>query len=195
MHRRIDRKSRPAPQRMWTRLGLCAAVAVTPIFAGTPEATTEKGSVVSRVEINGGGHSKLSLHHVDGKRYLYAHRTSDRSLTIIDVTDEENPRVVKTLMADHLASAADVHVLPGGKVLLSRGEAANTAQSTAGYSLSLWHPGNESAPKDVAVVTSHLVESSRGLLYVSSDKGLTLIRLYESPEELEAQRWASTLAP
>lgn len=194
MDGKTDRKSRTA-QGMWTRLGLCAALAVTPLLAGTSESKAEKELVVSQVEIAGGGHSKLSLHHVDGKRYLYAHRTSDRSLTIVDVTNEDSPRVVKTITADHLASAADLQVLPDGKVLLSRGEAGSASQPAPGYSLSLWNPGTGSTPKDVAVVTSHLVESSRGLLYISDDKGLTLIRLYDSPEKLEAQRWASTLAP
>jgi hypothetical protein len=167
----------------------------TPLFAGTSASNTESELIVSRVEIAGGGHSKLSLHHVNGKRYLYAHRTSDRSLTVIDVTNEKNPLVVKTLTADHLASAADVHLLPGGKVLLSRGDSANVAQSGSSHSLSLWNPVNDDTPKEIALGTSHLIESSRGLLYVSDDKGLTLIRLHDSPEDLEAQRWASTLAP
>jgi hypothetical protein len=165
------------------RLGVCVALAVTPVFAGT--------AVLSRVEQAGGGHSQLSLQHIDDKRYLYAHRASDRSPTIFDVTNEEKPSVVRTLTHEDLASVGEVRLLPNGKALLS----ANGSAPASSYSLALWSLSDEARPEQVAAVTSHLVENRRGLLYLSDDKGLTIIRLHESPEKLEAQRWAETLAP
>jgi hypothetical protein len=165
------------------RLGLCAALAVTPLFAGT--------AVLSRVEQAGGGHSKLSLQQIDDKRYLYAHRASDRSLTIFDVTNEEKPSIVRTLTHEHLASVGEVRLLPNRKALLS----TNDPAPGSSYSLALWSLSDEAHPQQVAAVTSHLVENRRGLLYFFDEKGLTIIRLHESPEKLDAQRWAETLAP
>jgi len=170
------------------KLGVSAALVVTPLFAG---AAAEKQRVLSRVEQAGGGHSQLSLQHIDDKRYLYAHRASDRSLTIFDVTNEEKPSVVQTLTHENLGSLAEVRLLPNGKALLS----ANASAPASGYSLALWSLSDKAHPEQLATVTSHLVENRRGLLYFSDDKGLTIIRLHESPEKLEAQRWAETLAP
>ena len=194
MERQTDKQSGRTAQRMWTRLSLGSALALTPLFAGTSETKAEQKLVVSRLEIAGGGYSKPSLHHVEGKRYLYAHRASDRNLAIIDVTDEAKPQVVKTLTADPSAATENVDVLPGGTVLLSSAKAANAAQAAPAYSISLWNPSNGGAPQEIASATGHLLENSRGLLYVFDDTGLTLIRLNESPEKLEVQRWESTLA-
>jgi len=176
-----------------SRLGLCAALAVMPLFAGT--SASEKHHVLSRLEQAGGGHSKLALQHVDDKRYLYAHRASDRSLTIFDVTNEEKPSVVQTLTHENLASLSEVHLLPNGKALLTGRDNANATPAGSSYSLALWNLSREAQGEQVAVVTSHLVEDRRGLLYLSDEKGLTIVRLHESPERIEAQRWAETLAP
>ncbi len=175
-----------------SRLGMCAALAVMPLFAGT--SASEKQHVLSRMEQAGGGHSKLALQHADDKRYLYAHRASDRSLTIFDVTNEEKPSVVQTLTHENLTSLSQVHLLPNGKALFSVRENANATPAGSSYSLALWNLNGEAHGEQVAVVTSHLVEDRRGLLYLSDDKGLTIVRLHESPEKLEAQRWAETLS-
>jgi hypothetical protein len=55
--------------------------------------------------------------------------------------------------------------------------------------LVLWYPVRDADPQHLADVHSYLLESRRGLLYLADEKGLSILRLHDSPERLEAQRW------
>jgi hypothetical protein len=59
--------------RSMMSLGLCAA----PLMAFKLDTTAKAPLVVSRIELPTGGRVELSLHSVEGKRYLYVHRPEE----------------------------------------------------------------------------------------------------------------------
>jgi hypothetical protein len=175
-------------QRNWSCAGLLAVLVIAPGFAKDVETP-----VIAHVPLTGSAATQLSRQDLDGKRYLYVVRPVDRSITILDVTLEEKPSVVRTVILDRLKAHAGFHLLPNAALLVSQTEGPNAQQAANLSSLALWNPATGTDPKHLADVHSYLVESRRGLLYLANEKGLSIVRLHESPEQLEAQRFYDML--
>jgi hypothetical protein len=101
--------------RSMMTLGLCVA----PLVAGKLDDKVKSPPVVSQIELPMGAPIELSLHNVDGKRYLYAYRPQERSFTVLDVSNEYSPRVLKTWKHDGVSRTRTLHALPSGDILVA----------------------------------------------------------------------------
>jgi hypothetical protein len=146
--------------RLIMTLGLCAA----PLMAGKLDDKMKLPLVVSQIELPMGGPIELSLHSVDGKRYLYAHRPQERSFTVLDVSNEYSPRVLKTWKHDGLSRTRTLHALPSGDILVAQGIATSSSDGVTNYKLYVLDALGEQEGTQVGAGSAHLFESRRGLL-------------------------------
>jgi hypothetical protein len=114
-------------------------------------------------------------------------------LTVLDVSSEHSPRAVKTWKHDQLSRAGGIQALLTGDILVAQSSGNSSSGGVTNYDLYVLDPRGEKEAKQIAAGSAHLFESRRGLLYVMDDKGLAIIRLHESPEEIEHRRWIETL--
>jgi hypothetical protein len=172
-------------------LALCAA----PLMAGKLDDKVKSPLLVSQIQLPMGGPIELSLHNVDGKRYLYAYRPQERSFTVLDVSNEYSPRVLKTWKHDGLSRTRTLHALPSGDILVAQSTTTSSSDGVTNYNLYVLDAFGAQEGTQVGAGSAHLFESRRGLLYVMDAKGLAIIRLHESPEEIDYKRWTETMTP
>ena len=181
--------------RAFARAAIGLGMCMVPVMAGNLGEKTETHLIVSRVELQTGPHSRLSLQYVDGKRYLHVRCPVEGTFTVLDVSNEYSPRILKTRKHDQLLRTASLEALPTGDILVSQDSTTTPSDAAINRSLYVWNPMGEQVPKSVGEGSAHLFESRRGLLYVIDDKELVIVRLHESPEAIDHKRWAETVTP
>jgi hypothetical protein len=137
--------------------------------------------VVAHLDLSGIQTSQMDLQENGGKQYLYIGANSNEGLTIVDVTNPDQPNVIKSLAWPNKASTGGLQMVSGGLALAEGADsdsvAAELAPSTRTVKvLDLSDPTNPRTVLSFSRVTSTLEDEARDLVYITNDQGLWILR-------------------
>ena len=176
-----SRASRPVSQVAAAILAI--GVAAAPAMYAQPKpkkaASTTVG-VIAHVPLDGGSATRLLLVRKNAKQYLYAGLTSSSNVCIFDVTTPGDPHKVERFDGAAGTQTADFQMAGDALAVSTRtGDAATTASEAAPRSVTILNvkdPKNPQSVQTFAGVTSVVVDSDHGVIYLSNDEGLWVIQ-------------------
>ena len=171
---------------------ICSALALLAFFATmTPGADAkprpikpseqQPATVVAHISLSGYPASQMDLRENGGKQYLYIGTRSHEGLTVVDVTNPDQPNVIKRLAWPHDASTGRLQMVSGGLALAEGPDGDSTAADPAPPARTLTvldfsDPANPRAILSFSGVTSTLDDEARNLVYITNREGLWILR-------------------
>jgi hypothetical protein len=170
---------------------ICNALVLLAFFAATAPGASAKhqtvktseqpATVVAHLALSGAPASQMDLRENGGKQYLYIGSNSKEGLTIVDVTNPDQPNVIRRLAWPNGASTGRLQLVSGG-LALAEGPDGNSATadpspltSTVNV-LDLSDPANPRAVLSFSGVTSTFADDARNLVYITNGEGLWILR-------------------
>jgi LVIVD repeat len=173
------------------RQHICNALALLAFFAtAAPGAdarhraskpSEQPATVVAHMPLSGYPTSQMDLRENGGKQYLYIGVNSHEGLTVVDVTNPDQPNVIKRLAWPNEASTGRLQLVSGGLALAegsdSEAAAADPAPPTWTLKvLDLSNPANPRAILSFSGVTGTLDDEAHNLVYITNREGLWILR-------------------
>jgi hypothetical protein len=181
----IPIQKRISTQRICNALVLLAFFAATAAGADAKHRATkppeQPATVVAHLALPGSLTSQMDLHENGGKQYLYIGANSNEGLTVVDVTNPDQPNVIKRLAWPNEASTGRLQMVSAGLALAEAPDrdamtpAAPPSTRTVKV-LDLSDPANPRAVLSFSRVTSTLEDEARNLVYIANDEGLWILR-------------------
>ena len=156
----------------------------------------QPATVVAHVALSGASTSQIDLQENGGKQYLYIATNSHKGFTVVDVTNPDQPNIIKRLAWPNEASTGKLQMVSGALALAegpdSDSAAADPAPPTRTVKvLDLSDPANPRAVLSFTGVTSTLEDEARNLVYITNGEGLWILRNNQALAEA-AKRHACT---
>jgi len=132
----------------------------------------------------------MLLQKENGKNYLYVQQASKQGFMVVDVTKPEKPDLLKRTAAPNQATAGNLEMVsPDVAIAEAPEKTPNTLTSTNRPTetvriLDLSDPRNPKTLQEFNGVTSLLPDGNHGLIYLTNDEGLWVLR-YIRPARLE----------
>jgi LVIVD repeat len=169
---------------------ICALVLVAFFAATMPSAdakhraanpSEQPAIVVAHLALSGSSTSQMDLHENGDKQYLYISANSNEGVTVVDVTNPGQPKVIKRLAWPNEASTGRLQMVSSGLALAEGPDndsmAADPPPSTRTVKvLDLSDPANPRAVLSFSGVTSTLDDEARSLVYITNREGLWILR-------------------
>ena len=170
---------------------ICNALVLLAFFAATAPGANAKhqvvkpseqpATVVAHLALSGAPASQMYLQEIGGKQFLYIGADSKKGLTIVNVTNPDQPNVIRRLAWPNEASTGRLQLVSGGLALAEGPDSdsveADPAPSTRTVNvLDLSDPANPRAVLSFSGVTSTFADDARNLVYITNGEGLWILR-------------------
>jgi hypothetical protein len=170
---------------------ICSALVLLAFFAATAPGADAKhravkpseqpATVVAHLALSGSPTSQMDLHENGGKQYLYIGASSNEGLTVVDVTNPDQPSVIKRLAWPNEASTGRLQMVSGGLALAEGPDSDSVAPEPPPSTrtvkvLDLSDPANPRPVLSFSGVTSTLDDEARNLVYITNREGLWILR-------------------
>jgi hypothetical protein len=155
-----------------------------------PKPTDVPAMVIAHLPLPQATGSQMLLQRDDGKNYLYVQQASKQGFMIVDVSKPEFPALLKRTAESNKATAGNLQmVTPDVAIAEAPERKPNTLTSTAHPTetvrvLDLSDPRNPKTLQEFNGVTGLLPDGNHGLIYLTNDQGLWVLR-YKRPPLLE----------
>jgi hypothetical protein len=166
--------------------GACATAKDQP-----PSKPTEvPAMVIAHLPLPQATGSQMLLQRDEGKNYLYVQQASKQGFMIVDVSKPELPSLLKRTAESSKATAGNLQMVsPDVAIAEAPERRPNTLTSTAHPTetvrvLDLSDPRNPKTLQEFNGVTGLLPDGNHGLIYLTNDQGLWILR-YKRPPLLE----------
>jgi len=170
---------------------ICNALALLAFFAATIPGADAKhraarpseqpATVVAHLALSGSPTSQMDLHENGDKQYLYISANSNEGVTVVDVTNPDQPTVIRRLAWPNEASTGRLQMVSSGLALAEGPDndsmAATPPPSTRTVKvLDLSDLANPRTVLSFSGVTSTLDDEARNLVYITNREGLWILR-------------------
>jgi hypothetical protein len=145
---------------------------------------SETASVIGHLALPGASVIELVLQQRGSKQYLYVEQASKEGFAIVDVTNPEQPNVIRSEAWPNQASAGKLQMVAGRLALAEAPDTATaeTVSSTETLTvLDLSDPANPRTILTFSRVTSTLADDERNLVYITNSDGLWILK--HQPEQ------------
>jgi hypothetical protein len=162
-------------------------------FATEPKATDLPATVIAHLPLPQATGNQMLLQKDNGKQYLYVQQASKQGFMIVDVSKPEEPSLLKRTAESNQATSGNLQIVSPDVAIA---EAPEKTPSTLASSnrptetvrvLDLSDPRNPKTLETFNKVTSLLPDSHHGLIYLTNNDGLWVLR-YLRPAPLEPAR-------
>ncbi len=171
-------------------LGLFPALLVSANNPPAPKPTDVPATVIAHLPLPQATGSQMLLQRENRKQYLYVQQASKQGFMIVDVSRPEKPNLLKrTAQSEHATSGNLEMVSPDVAIAQAPEKTTGTLTSSRNPTetvrvLDLSDPRNPKTLETFTKVTSVLPDGSHGLIYLTNDEGLWVLR-YTRPAPLE----------
>jgi hypothetical protein len=134
--------------------------------------------------------SEMLLQKEDGKQYLYVQQASKQGFMIVEVTKPETPNLLKKTARQSQQTAGNLEMVSPDVAIAEAPEktpatlTSNSHPTETVRLLDLSDPANPKTLETFDHVTSILPDGRRGLIFLTNDQGLWVLR-YNRPARLE----------
>lgn len=162
-------------------------------FSSEPAAskpTDVPATVIAHLPLPQPTGAEMLLQKENGKQYLYVQQASKQGFMIVEVTKPDLPNLLKrTAQQSQQTSGHLEMVSPDVAIAEAPEKSATTVTSTKNPTetvrlLDLSDPANPKTLETFNRVTSILPDGGRGLIYLTNDQGLWVLR-YNRPSRME----------
>jgi hypothetical protein len=170
-------------------LSICSAVAKDQ----TPKPTEVPATVIAHLPLPQATGSQMLLQKENGRDYLYVQQASKQGFMIVDVTKPEKPNLLRRTAESNKATAGNLEMVSPDVAVAEAPEKKSTTLTSSAHPtetvriLDLSDPRNPKTLQEFSGVTSLLPDGSHGLIYLTNNDGLWILR-YNRPATLAPEK-------
>ena len=171
-------------------LGLLVALAALASEQPAPNPTDLPATVVAHLSLPQATGSQMFLQKHDSKQYLYIQQASKQGYMIVDVTKVDRPNLLKRSAESNQATAGNLQMVAPDVAIVEAPEKTSATLTSSNRPtetvrmLDLSDPQNPKTLETFNKVTSLLPDGNHGLIYLTNNDGLWILR-YNRPAALE----------
>jgi hypothetical protein len=176
---------------------LSSLVVLSALAFGTEPAASKPtdvpANVIAHLPLPQATGSQMLLQKENGKQYLYVQQASKQGFMIVEVTKPETPNLLKKTAQESQQTSGKLEMVsPEVAIAEAPEKTPTTLTSTKNATetvrlLDLSDPANPKTLETFNRVTSILPDGGRGLIYLTNDQGLWVLR-YNRPSRLEPEK-------
>jgi hypothetical protein len=152
--------------------------------------TDVPATVIAHLPLPQATGSQMLLQKEKGKQYLYVQQASKQGFMIVDVTRPEDPSLLKRTAESNQATTGNLAIVSPDVAIAEAPEKTPTTLSSSSHPtetvrvLDLSDPRNPKTLETFNKVTSLLPDGGHGLIYLTNNDGLWILR-YDRPSRFE----------
>ncbi|HZW80391.1 MAG TPA: hypothetical protein VFF50_07970 [Candidatus Deferrimicrobiaceae bacterium] len=152
--------------------------------------TDVPATVIAHLPLPQATGSQMLLQKEKGKQYLYVQQAAKQGFMIVDVSKPEEPTLLKRTAESNQATSGNLQVVSPDVALAEAPEKTPTTLTSNSHPtetvrvLDLSDPHNPKTLETFTKVTSVLPDGNKGLIYLTNNDGLYILR-YTHPSRLE----------
>jgi hypothetical protein len=168
------------------------------LLAALPGAAEEPGTkptdvpaiVIAHLSLPQATGNQMLLQRQDSKQYLYVQQASKQGFMIVDVSKPEHPNLLKRTAESNQATSGNLQILSDDVAIAEAPSKTPSTLTSSGHPtetvrlLDTSDPRNPKALETFNNVSSLLPDGHHGLIYLTNDEGLWVLR-YNRPAVLE----------
>jgi len=166
-------------------------VALAPAKDEPPKKPTDvPATVIAHLPLPQATGNQMLLQRENGKNYLYVQQASKQGFMIVDVSKPEKPSLLKRTAESNQAAAGNLEMVSPDVAIAEAPEKNPTTLTSSNRPtetvrvLDLSDPRNPKTLQEFNGVTSLLPDGGHGLIYLTNNQGLWILR-YTRPALLE----------
>ncbi|MGA2376187.1 MAG: hypothetical protein ABSF72_11750 [Candidatus Sulfotelmatobacter sp.] len=174
---------------------LLSSLLLAATLAGASEETTAKptdvpATVIAHLPLPQAAGSQMLLQRENGKHYLYVQQAGKQGFMVVDVSNPERPSLLKRTAESNQSTSGNLEMLSPDVAIAQAPEKTPTTLTSSNHPTETVRVLDLSDPRDPKTletfnkVTSLLPDGGHGLVYLTNDDGLWILR-YNRPSRLE----------
>lgn len=175
-------------------LGL-SVLTMAALVAGASEETTAKptdvpATVIAHLPLPQASGTQMLLQRENGKHYLYVQQAGKQGFMVVDVSNPEKPSLLKRTAESNQSTSGNLDIVSSDVAIAEAPEKTPATLSSSTHPtetvrvLDLSDPHNPKTLETFTKVTSILPDGGHGLIYLTNNEGLWVLR-YSHPWLLE----------
>jgi hypothetical protein len=158
-----------------------------------PKPTDVPATVIAHLPLPQATGSQMLLQKDSGKQYLYVQQATKQGFMIVDVSKPERPSLLKRTAESNPSTAGNLQMVSPDVAIAEAPEKTPTTLTSQTHPtetvrvLDLSDPRNPKTLETFNKVTSFLPDGGRGLIYLTNNEGLWILR-YNRPAPLEPSK-------
>ena len=158
-----------------------------------PKPTDVPAIVIAHLVLPQPTGSQMLLQREEGKQYLYVQQASKQGFMIVDVSKPQQPSLLKRTAQENQSTAGNLQMVSPDVAIAEAPEKTPTTLTNSNRPtetvrlLDLSDPQNPKTLETFTKVTSLLPDGHHGLIYLTNDQGLWILR-YNRPALLEPEK-------
>jgi hypothetical protein len=158
-----------------------------------PKPTDVPAIVIAHLVLPQPTGSQMLLQREEGKQYLYVQQASKQGFMIVDVSKPQQPSLLKRTAQENQSTAGNLQMVTPDVAIAEAPEKTPTTLTNSNRPtetvrlLDLSNPQNPKTLETFTKVTSLLPDGHHGLIYLTNDQGLWILR-YNRPALLEPEK-------
>jgi hypothetical protein len=155
-----------------------------------PKPTDVPATVIAHLPLPQPTGSQMLLQKEKGKQYLYVQQAAKQGFMIVDVSKPEEPTLLKRTAESNQATSGNLEIVSPDVAIAEAPEKTATTLTSSTHPtetvrvLDLSDPRNPKTLETFNKVTSLLPDGGHGLIYLTNNDGLWILR-YDHPSRFE----------
>jgi hypothetical protein len=156
----------------------------------SPKPTDVPATVIAHLSLPQATGNQMLLQKENGKQYLYVQQATKQGFMIVDVSKPERPSLLKRTAESNQSTAGNLQMVSPDVAIAVAPEKTQTTLTSSNHPtetvrvLDLSDPRNPKTLETFNKVTSFLPDGGHGLIYLTNNEGLWILR-YNRPAPLE----------
>jgi hypothetical protein len=156
----------------------------------SPKPTDVPATVIAHLALPQSTGNQMLLQKENGKQYLYVQQSAKQGFMIVDVTKPERPTLLKRTAESNQSTAGNLQIISPDVAIAVAPERTPTTLTSSNHPtetvrvLDFSDPRNPKTLETFNKVTSLLPDGGHGLIYLTNNEGLWILR-YNRPAPLE----------
>jgi hypothetical protein len=182
--------SRVSQRVYWLVLSLLFVSLANASEEPTAKPTDVPATVIAHLPLPQATGSQMLLQREDSKQYLYVQQAAKQGFMIVDVSKPELPSLLKRTAESNQATTGNLQIVSPDVAIAEAPERTPTTVTSSSHPtetvrvLDLSDPRNPKTLETFNKVTSLLPDGRHGLIYLTNNEGLWILR-YNRPALLE----------
>jgi hypothetical protein len=183
-------QNRVSSQFQIRTLALSLFALAIPAFASDAKPTDVSAVVIAHLPLPQATGSQMLLQKESGKRYLYVQQSAKQGFMVVDVSNPEKPNLLKRTAESNQATSGNLQMVTPDIAIAEAPEKTPSTLTSSNHPtetvrvLDLSDPKNPKTLETFDKVTSILPDGGHGLVYLTNNDGLWVLR-YNRPALLE----------
>jgi hypothetical protein len=173
-------------------------LALSAVVAGAsdqpaPKPTDVPATVIAHLPLPQATGSQMLLQKENGKQYLYVQQAGKQGFMVVDVSRPEKPSLLKQTAGSNSSTAGNLEMVSPSVAIAEAPEKNSSTLTSSAHPtetvrvLDLSDPKNPKTLETFNKVTSVLPDGGHGLIYLTNDEGLWVLR-YNHPALIEPEK-------